>query len=358
MKLTFNIDSTSLGHSACILEFIRTTIGEVNAPEKGAYRDKKLSVNIVYGIAVHAYIDTMYRSNGHHPTARKKAEKLFLGIPFHEDKKKLWMNSFDHVMQTCYQVWYEHIDAGRESNFQLLQIPQKCFWCVDGRVKLDNKENNPSETTVETSCKKCNGTGIVVGPATEINFKIPYYEDSYIKVYLCGTIDRLGKFTGGCYSIRDWKTTGSWKQDEYFVQYELSRQLRFYNLACRIMGEHYPESEIGKLGVTQIGACIDGIFLSENGSETQVISSEVFQYKREDIDAFQKTLDDFIMKLSKHVQFNFFPKEGILNGSCNKQYGQKCSFWVSCKVGEELSREVILPRDFVRKEYNPLAFNT
>lgn len=324
LPITINLDSTSLGSSGCILDLVRTLIGDVSTPELGAYRERTLGPSLVYGIAVHKFIDTMYKTGGNFPLARDAAKKSF-AIPCHSDDKKKWLRDEKHMINVCYLVWEMYIVP--DASFDVLSIPLG-----------DSK----------------------VGPAVEINFSIPYYKDDAIDVNLCGTIDRVGKYKNGCYAIRDWKTTSSWNTEEYFEEYELSRQLRFYNLACKLMAEKHPDSILGTIGATKIGAAIDGIFLSANSNDTTFKMSTVFQFSDMAIERFKATLDTKIQELSRAVKIGFFPKEGILNGHCSRPWGEnkigKCKFWHACKNDDSVA-EVLLKRDFTRKIYNPLSFN-
>lgn len=324
-KYTISLDSTVLSHSGCIRALINTILGDPETQELGGYKEKVLGVPLVYGIAIHKFLDTMYKTNGHIPTARAKMLEEYRTIPFIPDRKKLWMNDEKHLMSTANQVWTEFCEE--EVGFELLKVPQ---------LKLGSE------------------TEIVEGYATEINFKIPYYEDEIVKVYLCGTIDRIGKFKNGCYCIRDWKTTGSW-EDGYFVQYELSRQLRFYTLAVKLMAQVAPDSVLGKMGQTQFRAMIDGIFLRANPNETVVQSSEAFYYDDDEINKFKETLDTKIQEISQALRKNDFPKQGILTGACEKKFG-RCTYWNLCKSKPEIAK-ILLDRDFVRKPFDPLSYN-
>lgn len=210
-------------------------------------------------------------------------------------------------------------------------------------------------------CTHCNGTGKDDNQsATEVTFTIPYYEDDNIIVNLCGTIDKVGKFIGGVYNIDDWKTTGHRSDDkysrmDYFSQYDLSRQLRFYTLACKLMARRHPESIMGQVGATRMGASITAIFLKPNANETLVERSEVFSYSDVQIAEFERTLNDFIGKLSASVETMYFPKEGILNGTCEGKW-RRCPFWFACKSPDNIA-QVLLGREFKRQVYDPLNFN-
>lgn len=345
------MDSTSLGSAACILNYIRTTIGEPEQPELGAYRATPNSA-IIYGVAVHKFVDVMYKTNGHYPSARAEAEKAF-HVKKSSDDKKGWLDDPKHLITSCYNLWTSQIE-GNESPFDVMMIPGDCWWC---RGKGDHpvKEGLDDEGYSHHECTRCDGTGKAIIPATELTFRILFYEDDYITVYLCGTIDRVGKFHGGCYAIKDWKTTSAWNKDEYLSQYELSRQLRVYTLACKLMSVSNPDSILGKVGATRMGAAIDGVFLKSKVNDIEYQQSKVLQFGDEEMDKFHKMLVAYCEKISYHVHMNHFPQEGILNGSCDGKWG-KCWQWNVCKSPKNVA-DVLLKRDFDRRMWNPLAFN-
>src|SRR5208337_2053637 len=102
---------------------------------------------------------------------------------------------------------------------------QECWRCKGNR-NLFKELSHINEIPTSELCPICKGTGILNRPATEISFKIPFYEDENLIVNLCGTIDMIGKFSCGCYTIGDWKNTTYWMEDEYLNQYAISKQLR------------------------------------------------------------------------------------------------------------------------------------
>lgn len=354
-KIEINLDSTSLGTSACILEFVRTVIGDPNDPTLGAYKQKTNKVELNYGVAAHMFVDSMYKTRGRYDLAANVAKEWFVKTPHIPSKQKPHLSDPNHLIATCYNLWTIFIE--QDGAFEVLSLPGKCWWCK-GKGRLDDSPKEGFDTgEIIKQCDKCNGTGIdPIQAATEVTFSIPFYEDDWIVVNLCGTQDRIGKFKNGVYCIRDWKFTSAAIPDQYFVQYELSRQLRMYTLACKLMAEQYPDSVMGQVGKTHMGAAIDGVFLNRNANDTKHVMSPVFQYSDDDIVQFKQQLIDFCKRLSSHIQRSYFPKEGILNGTCNKLYGGHCQFWVPCKLNEQVSN-VILQRDFQRKPYDPLHFN-
>lgn len=346
-QITFNLDSTSLSAASCLLNYKRTVIGELEEPIIGAYKSIPNSA-MIYGVAVHKFTDVMFKTNGHYPTARLESEKSFNVPKILTNEKLPWLNEPKHLGITNYELWSNYIEP--ESSYEVLMISQECWWCKGVR-----SPKNIEDGVLIIGCKHCNGSGIFNGPATELTFKILFYEDEFIKVNLCGTIDSVGKFKNGCYAIRDWKTTSSWGKESYLESYELSRQLRIYTLACKLMARTNPDSVLGRVGSTKMGAFIDGIFLKPKANDNEYMRSQVFQYSDKEIAEFEQQLLKFCSRFSRNVSLNYFPKEGILNGTCEGKYG-KCRFWSCCKSNDNISN-LLLKRDFKRVIYDPLHFN-
>lgn len=304
-KLIIRLSQSALGTSGCILNFYRTVIqGYKQTP----------SSKIVYGSAVHKYFDTMFKTDSDISKAVMAAKKIF-GIIKESDDKKMYLSDERHMLGTCTRVWAEHI--AEDNTFEVIKINDL--------------------------------------PCSEFNFSLKYYEDDYIIVYLEGTLDNLGQIKGGCFAIRDFKTTSSWNTKDYFKRYELSRQLRFYTLICKLYAEKEPESTLGRIGATKMGAFIDAIFVKQDLSETEVKRSIVFQYSNQDLINFKITIDNFIQKLSNAVaQKYYYDKEGILNGTCEHKWGF-CNYWNCCKAPDNVA-ELILKRDFKQVPFTPLDY--
>lgn len=314
-KIEINTDSTVLSAAGCIKQLILKTVGTIeNGQPTGGYKEHGVPIKMGYGICVHKFVDVMYKTAGHYPDASNAALEVFNSLALVHDKKSTHLSDTKHLLTTCYGVW-SHIES--DSEFEVMMLGDK--------------------------------------PATEITFSLPYFEDDFVKINLCGTIDRIGKIRGGCYCIRDWKTTSSWDNQGYFKSYELSRQLRIYTLACKIMSRQHPESVLGKIGATNMGAAIDAIFLKPKANDNAIRSSVVFQYKDADLDAFELTLVEICNRLSRAVRAMYFPKEGIANGNCEMRHG-KCSFWNVCAADDSVSH-ILLKRDFEQKIFNPLKYN-
>lgn len=353
MKLEINLDSSSLSAASCIRDYKYTTIGDVLKPDEGAYVSVPDSV-MVYGVAVHKFIDTMYKT-GEIGLARRASLAAF-NVHKISDDKKLWLDDSKHLFVTCSDVWMDFIQE--DTVFDVLSVQQKCWKCSGKGLHNDVRYPIPTDSSwpIVTPCSKCNGIGLIEGPATEITFHIRLYEDDVIIVYLCGTIDRIGKFRNGPFAIRDWKSTTFWMEDEFLSEFAMSRQLRIYTLACKLMAELEPQSILGKIGVTNMGAMIDAIFVKKEPNENKYISSPIMQFGTKDMNEFREQLHRFCSKLSIHIQHNDFPREGILNGTCVKRFG-KCRFFNVCKASNEIIATNLLKRDFKRKIYDPLNFH-
>lgn len=306
-KLTIRLSASALGHSACILNFHRTVIeGYKSIP----------SAKSVYGTAVAKFVDVMYKTKGDTAQAVPAMKAAFSVPKGSAGKSNAHIEDLRHIMTTCFNFWTEYIE--KDANFDVIEIDSVA--------------------------------------ATEQSFSIPsYYEDDYIIINLEGTPDKIGKFRGGCFAIGDLKTTSSWNSDDYMKRYELSRQLRFYRMALKIIGEREPLSTLGRIGLTQCGGFIDAIFLNKDANANTYKRSEVFQYSDQDILDFQLSVDDVIRKISASVRTGYLPKEGILNGSCEHKWGY-CEFWNACKANPKLA-QILLDRDFKKVQFTPLNYH-
>lgn len=278
------------------------------------YKSTTTSAAIVYGLAFHKYIDIMYQTGGNMKLAREASFELFRREKYTPSGSEHLADE-RHLMVTCYNYWEDVIL--KDQVMDVLLLP-------------DDK------------------------PATEVTFRLPYYEDETFIVNLCGTIDRIGKIKNGCFVIPDFKTTSKYNVKEFLADFRMSKQLRFYSLALKIMAERYPESVLGQVGATTVGTRIDGVFLKAKASDNIYASSSVFMFKNETLVEFRRILDDQIQRLLWHIRSNYFPKEGINNGTCKGEY--RCAFWGVCAAPDEM-QEVLLQRDFQKVHYDPLSFN-
>lgn len=302
--LQINIDASSLSSAGCMLNFKRVAID--------GYREKVSGSALVYGSAVHKFIDTMYKTGGNFAKALEEGYEIF-------NKPKMsssstYLDDKNHFIATCYNTWYDFI--AKDEQFETLMLP--------------------------------NGV-----PATEVTFSFPYYASPYLEVRLCGTIDRIGKIKNGVFAIRDFKTTSKYNVKDYLDSYRLSRQLRFYVLALQLMAEREPDSMLGQIGKQAVGCVIDGIFLKAKASDNIYQSSSVYMFGEGTMSTFRLMLDLFIDRLSYAVKHNIFYPEGILNGSCKGEY--KCKFSPVCGAPSPV-HDIMLSNNFIQVNYNPLKF--
>lgn len=308
LKLKF--DSTVLGDSHCILKFHSKVVEGI--------QEKKTSASMVYGVAVHKFIESMFKSKGNFAESIAKAKEIFLRIPCDIDPKKPWQRELNHLHNTCVQTWT--MQVMEEKVFEVLLLP--------------------------------NGE-----PAVEQTFSFLWFQDEYLEIYLEGTIDSVGKFNGGAYAIRDWKTSTAWDTKNYFIQYQRTRQLPIYTIACKRMARDFPDSVLGKIGASKMGAFIDAIFLNSDMNKISWGRSDIYQYTDEFLEKVSLLLDDQCKKLSQAIKTGYIPQEGLINGTCmNDTYHKQCYLWNVCKSNDMVAK-ICLERDFVRKPFEPLTYN-
>lgn len=309
MKTVINLNASSLRDSSCLLAWHRKVVEGYRAPRN--------SCDIVYGTAVHKFIDTMFKTSGNLAAARDAALLAFR-VPKFDKPKKLHMSDERHMLSTCFNLWEDHLS--KDTTFEVVRLP--------------------------------NGQ-----PATECTFSFKYRETESCVVNLVGTIDTIGKIRGGCYAIRDFKTTSSWDSDNYLANYEMSSQLRFYVMALKLAAEREPDSVLGQIGKTQVGAFIDAIFIKPKSCDNVVERSEVFQFKDKDLAEFRAGIDDFVTEIceaERCKETHPIKRQGIVTGCCEKKFG-RCDFWNVCKTNDPTIAALLLKRDFVQQPYDPLT---
>jgi len=306
--IELNLSSSALSHGNCKLALDRAV--------REGYKEKTMNCRMVYGIGVHKFISEMYLTGGHIPTARQAAIDAFNAIPRIDDRKSPHLSDVNHMHAVALWTWEMCVKADKE--FEILMINDK--------------------------------------PAVELNYSIPFYQDSYVKINWCGTLDRIGKIKNGIWIIPDWKTTSSWSEKEYFTQYELARAPRGYVLAMKLMAELYPDSILGQIGKGAIGVRFDGVFVKPAVNDVKFARSEVYRVDDDySVNEFRKLLTDKCREISDVIRTGYRPKNGIVNGGCEGKWG-KCMFWNVCKLPDVVG-EVLLKRDFDIKPFNPCAYN-
>lgn len=197
-------------------------------------------------------------------------------------------------------------------------------------------------------------------PLVEKSFKLTVYEDDDLIIYLCGTIDKIGKFDKGPYGIGDYKTTSKTEQDIYFLTYKLRVQVRTYLYAIMQHAKLYPDSVWAMMAATPLVFFIDGIFLSppSKGSMAEFVRSEMFSYKELGMDEFEILLNHKVaelvhmFKVWKSSEIKPY-RNGILEGLCDY-----CKFARICSsASTPLLQNAIIKQHYVTRVYDPLNYN-
>jgi len=305
-KLTLNINASSLRASSCLLHWYRTIVE--------GYSEKVFNNKIVFGIAGHEYLKQAYYT-GNLILARNKALEIFDQPKITKETKDEYQNDRGLFNYVCFDLWSNY--ASIDPTFKILLKPD--------------------------------GT-----PAVEVTFSILLYEDDNIIVNLCGTIDKIGKITGGGYAIGDWKFTSFWETKLFLSNFSMASQLRFYVLALKLMARHFPTSQLGEIGSGNLGAFIDGIFLKPKVSEITYKRSDVFIFKDNEMLGFEQALLRRIKQFSQAIgDGSIVAKEGILMNTCQLKY-HPCSFFIPCAANNPAIEQLLLDRDYKKTAYDPL----
>lgn len=307
-KQIIRVNASSLKESTCMLRWTNTIV-------QGYYQEVK-GASLVYGIAVHKFIDTMFKTGGDMGAARDAALVAFR-VPKITGKRSEHLADERHLIYTCIDYWDNYIL--KDEQFDLIQMP-------------DNR------------------------PATEVTFSIPFWENEHHVVHLEGTVDKIGKIRGGCYAVGDYKTTSQYDKDEYLSSYEMSSQLRFYVLSLKLMSQQHPESMLGGIGKTRVGVFIDGIFLKAKCSEIEYKRSKVYIFSDDSLREFENDLRKLCERLSYTLSAGNITREGLLNGSCRGEWDW-CQYKNACMAGDSKLSKLVMQREFKQKEYNPLKHN-
>jgi len=180
----------------------------------------------------------------------------------------------------------------------------------------------------------------------EQKFSYEYYESDVLKVHLCGTVDELGQVEGtDQLVIADCKTTSVYNTDDYFRQYEMSPQLKFYVMMCQ-----------DRLKLKNVGAVIDGVFLNAT-RPTQFKRSDMFNYTDKQIDNLRTMINRLIADIEDAIRTGEWSQNITQCNSCVYTPDKLCKYFRLYSVQDEELREHFLQRDFVQKTYDPMTFD-
>lgn len=303
-KPIIKLNASSLRESACWRRWWMTVMD--------GYRQELMPNDVEYGSAFHTFIATAKKTG--ELLLGQKAAKDYMKKPMIVKPKKKYMTT-EHLLATCFEYWDKYGDGKDEH-----------------------------ETITH------NGKLLV-----ELEFSIPYYQDSHCEILLEGTIDDLCKTKRGGYAIRDYKTTTVSDTGDYLRGYELSTQLMFYRKAIMWYGATYPDSVFAQFAATNFALFIDGVFLRGEKGEREFIRSDMLFVEPEKADEFDRMLDRTCKHISELVQAGALPdREGMINDACTTKYG-RCKFFNYCSAKDSVIRAHVLKRDFIQRSYDPLA---
>jgi hypothetical protein len=285
------------------------------------YHGRGINNDIAYGSAIHIFKDSLKKTEDPFK-ATEEAYKYFKGAMaseyFRVKPNKAWMN-LAHLAETCRDYIEKFGVKHEKDNFQSLK-------------------DSSSETII-----------------VERKFQIPLLEEEEFIIFLCGTIDDIGKFNSGIYAIADEKVTAYWDKDRFFRPFKLSTQLITYAWALRWHIRNIKDSPLFKeLEDKNIGAFINGIFVSK-GAPTEFVRSEIITIDESLLNEYEVKLFDLTYKLSTAIQLKQLPiREGIMNDACFGKFNEPCEFTNACYAPDEESAWSLNDRTFDKLEYNPL----
>lgn len=325
-KKVIRIDASSLKESACGRKLFLISKG---------YTGDKLPVDIVYGSAFHKVVETYDLTKGDE-TISVKAGQDYLG------------NALDSG-QILIPEKKKHLNLGH-----LFFSSNKYF--IEAKTNPIFTDNKPLVIADEVMVEK--------------KFSIKVYEDDDYIVLGQGTIDKVAEMLkGNTIALADWKTTSMFDADEYFQQYIMSCQLRFYIWAMKRMASRFPDRQFAKrLEGVRIIAFVNGAFLkSPLGVDFK--RSKIFNYGPGDMISFEEMFMEEVLKLvASHRKYDsnkqYPPAQGIINQSCQGHYGYPCKYHKVCSsmVGLDGNTdsdrlfESLLQTSMKRIEYRPLTF--
>lgn len=309
-KLIVMLNASAIKISGCSLNLFNTIIE--------GYTTKLQANDVEFGSAFHRF-KAAFKKWGREGFAKglQEAQEYFNATPMYVKSNKKYLDC-KFLLQAClgYAETYE------KDSFELL--------------KLENGE-----------------------PLIELPFCFPIHVDELCEILIVGTMDEIGKFNNGIYSIEDVKTTSVWNVDEYLNSYRLSPQLYFYRWAIRQYAKAQPDGFFAKMEQDVIGCHINGVFFKGKDKPIEYKRSDVMIFKEAELLEFELMLVDKIKQLIEIIHSwlttgNKPPREGMLNGSCTTIFGP-CKFSNACAATDKETRDIILEQSFIKRFYNPLA---
>lgn len=306
-KLIIKLDASACKKSACDRLLYFNVIEGLSTPHAN-------DLSMHYGKAVHLFAE-LYPANRDAMTTMFKVHEFFRSVQTDASKKE-WL-TISHLTQTCMRV-KDWIDGDTNAEYYVNPVDAK--------------------------------------PMCEVRFGIPFATYPHVDILLCGTIDKVVKMKRGASLIGDYKTTSTFKVDDYFTQYRLDPQMMLYRYALEWFAKHTKDNILAEIGSQRLGAFIDGIFLSK-AKDTEIRRSPIMFYSDEDMADFAAQLHGAVDKIANWAANpNAWPaKQGMFNGSCTHLYGQ-CKYFGVCSAPDKVASEAMIRNYFVKKTYDPLAY--
>ena len=288
----------------CLLRLKRTIID--------GYQESLPYNDMQYGSAVHKFISTMHETKGDFSAATLGAKRIF-SKPCEIRKGKKHLTEI-HLLKTCFDYW-EHYQ--KTDDFDIL-------------IDKDGK------------------------PLVECSFSNTIWSDEHNEIRFEGVIDKVGKFKNGCYGVGDYKITSAWSQQDYFEQYLLSTQLRFYLYNLKLSAKNNPDSLLAKICEYPIGYFIDGIFISKDGAIFKR-SDVIVPSDQEDKEFASLVSSKILPTLLRFVTWpEYNERDGIASGACC-ELKYPCEYLYVCSACDDIARKHVLNNSFIQKPYEPLT---
>ena len=206
MKTTLYLNASALGESDCELKFHNIVIAGLTQPL--ARRDTQ------FGSAFHKFMSRMFETGGNIAEAHTASLEV-MRKPCIEVDKKDWMSE-KALIPLCLDYWETVIS--KDNFYRLVNSNAKCWKCGGkGRYNRIPDADNLSDELI--NCSVCNGSCTREQPLVEATFMHRLHEDDELIIEGVGTLDSVGQIRNGAYCIQDFKTTSSWKIDEFLENF-------------------------------------------------------------------------------------------------------------------------------------------
>jgi hypothetical protein len=307
------LSGSAIRESSCNLRLYHTVVS--------GYRPKVTFADTFYGTCFHKFTETLAKTGGSMPLSMVALEKEWNSRPAKSlvfKQRKQW-TTLEHCKATALRYWEE---CWEKKNFNPI---------------LDDKKQ----------------------AAAEITFSVPLCEIGDITFVLQGTIDLLLNIINGGPNILDYKTTSSWKQDEFLHKFVLDPQVTNYIYALSRLVKMYPDSPFYQqfADIGNVGAFIEAIFLKSKPFECQFKRSQRMTKSLKELQFYEDYLFQKCAALAEAIHAGKKPRsEGRFNNSCQGVYGP-CAYFDSCATKDLKHKKMILKNSFKVKAFNPLNYD-